>query len=93
MIAQDITLLSLYHPVQNDIYKNIKLAHSKKAYQGCLGMVTAMAPPENWAGRAHVALWLAGRGLKGQIPEAKITENNKFPFVVSTPFNLAKAEE
>lgn len=56
-------------------------------------MVTATAPPEKWAGRVHVALWLAGRGLKGQIPEAKITENNKFPFVVSTPFNLAKAEE
>lgn len=56
-------------------------------------MVSATAPLEKWAGRAHVALRLAGRGLKGQIPEAKITENKKFPFVVSTPFNLTKAEE
>lgn len=54
-------------------------------------MVSAMAPLEKWAGRAHAALWLASRGLK-QIPESKITENKKFPFVVSTPFNLAKAE-
>lgn len=91
MIAQDVALLGLYHPVQNDIYKTIKLAHSEKAYQGCLGMVSAMAPLEKWGGRAHAALWLASRGLK-QIPESKITENKKFPFVVSTPFNLAKAE-